>query len=315
MPDRAAGRDRPDARRPLPGRRPHGDTSGVLDDVDASLAALLTRQLPDGTTVSFEAPSAAWVDSPPGKQVVNAFLYDIREEPNGRAADWDTVRDERGRVIGRQPPPRRYEMSYLVTAWAGDAALEHRLLSEVLRLAFVGEAVPTDCRVGSLAENGRPVLRVVRQDPPHSPSQVWSDLGLPPRLVVDVAVTATLVPPLDTILAPPAEGMHLGIGRGGPGGFRPAGPKGPQRPDQSGMPAAAPDQHWRSRMVDEKEEAGTPGGADTGHVGPGSGDAAGAGAGAGEAGPGEAGTGRGGDAADRAAQLRLRRRVTTKKKD
>jgi len=287
-----------------------------LDDVDASLAAMLTQALPDGTTVSFEAPAPAWADSPPGKQVVNAFLYDIREERDGRNADWADIRDERGRVVGRQPPPRRYELSYLVTAWAGDAALEHRLLSDVLRMVFAGEAVPADCRVGSLAENPLPVLlRVVRQDPPHTPSKVWSDLGLPPRLVVDVAVSAPLVPPVSTELAPPAEGMHLGIGRGGPGSFRPAGPKGPQRPDGSGMPAAAPDQHWRSRMVDENEEAGTPGGADTGQVGQGSGDAAGAGAAAGEAGPGEAGTGRGGDAADRAAQLRLRRRVTTKKKD
>jgi len=287
----------------------------VLDDVDASLAAMLTRHLPEGTTVSFEAPCLAWVDAPPGKQVVNAFLYNLREEPDGRAADWEDVRDERGRVLGRQPPARRYELSYLVTAWAGDAALEHRLLSDVLRMAFAGEALPADCRVGSLAETGRPVLlRVVRQDPPHPPARVWADLGLPPRLVVDVAVSAPLVPPLVTELAPPAEGMHLGIGRGGPGGFVPTGPRGPQRPDASGLPAARPDQHWRSRQVDERAEAAqggdtaedtqasAPHGAATGHGG---------------------GTEQGGAAAapgpeappGRETQVRLRRRISTTHKD
>jgi hypothetical protein len=276
----------------------------VLDDVDASLAAMLTRHLPAGTTVSFEAPSLAWVEAPPGKQVVNAFLYSVRDEPDGRAADWEDVRDERGRLLARQPPPRRYEVSYLVTAWAGDAALEHRLLSDVLRMAFAGEAVPADYRVGSLAETDLAVLlRVVRRDPPHSPTKVWADLGLPPRLVVDVAVSAPLVPPLVTELAPPAEGVHLGIGRGGPGGFVPTGPRGPQRPAVSGLPAARPGQHWRSRQVDEQagNEQSAPPNATTGHgaaTGPGG------------------GTEQGGTAATGPeAQLRLRRRISTTNKD
>ncbi|MFL6111528.1 MAG: DUF4255 domain-containing protein, partial [Catenulispora sp.] len=257
----------------------------VLDDVDASLAALLARRLPDGTTVSFEAPAANWAEEPPGKQVVNAFLYDVREEPDWLGADWEDVRDEQGRVIGRQPPPRRYELSYLVTAWAGDAALEHRLLSDVLRMAFTGEALPADCLVGSLVEAELPVLlRVVRKNPPQNPAAVWSDLNLPPRLVVDVAISAPLVPPMVTDLAPPAEGFHLGIGRGGPGGFAPRGPQGPQRPDASGMPVATPDQHWRSRMVDETEEPGD------GAAGP---DVWGAGEG-GAGGSGAAGSGAGG---------------------
>jgi hypothetical protein len=271
----------------------------VLEDVDGSLAALLAQALPEGTTVTFAAPTRDWLDSPPGKQVVSAFLYDIREDAVGRGADWDEVRDERGRVVGRQPPPRRYELSYLVTAWAGDVDLEHRLLSDVLRLVFRGEIIPDDCRVGSLTQTGLPVmLRVVRSDPPHSPSQVWADLGLPPRLVVDLAVTAPLVPELVTELAPPAEDMRLGVGRGGPAAFRPATPPGPQRPAEGGMPVARPEQHWRRSMVDEEAEvpeAGTPGGTDS--------------SGAGAGGSGAAGSG------GRSGHVRVQRRVTTTKKD
>jgi hypothetical protein len=227
----------------------------VLEDVDGALAAVLARQLPEGTTVTFAAPSPGWLEDPPGKQVLSVFLYDIREDPVGRAADWDDVRDERGRVIGRQPPPRRYELSYLVTAWAGDAEQEHRLLSDVLRLVFDGEAIPEDCRVGSLAQTTQPVLlRLVRRDPPHTPAQVWADLGLPPRLVLDLAITAPLVPALVTELAPPAQDMRLGVGRGGPAAFRPEPPPGLRPPDEGGLPQARPDQHWRHRMVDEQAE-------------------------------------------------------------
>jgi Pvc16 N-terminal domain len=224
----------------------------VLEDVDGSLAALLGSRLPEGTTVTFAVPSAGWLDSPPGKQVLSAFLYDVREDPVGRAADWDDIRDERGRVVGRQPPPRRYELSYLVTAWAGDADLEHRLLSDVLRLVFGGEAIPDHYLVGSLTQTHQPVLvRVVRRDPPAMPAQVWADLGLPPRLVVDLAVTAPLVPAVVTELAPPAEDMHLGVDRGGPGAFRRAGPPPLPRPVEEGLPPARPDQHWRQRKVTE----------------------------------------------------------------
>src|SRR5207244_1220630 len=135
-----------------------------------------------------------------------------------------------------------------------------------------------------------------------NPASVWSDLDLPPRLVLDVSVSAPLVPPMVTDLAPPAEGFHLGIGRGGPGGFRPQGPQGPQRPDASGMPVASPDQHWRSRMVDEKEERedGAPrsaGSAAAGSGAAGSGAAGSGAAGSGAAGSGAAGSGAGGSAA------------------
>jgi hypothetical protein len=257
MPDRAAAQGRPDARRllpPVPAARQDGQ---VLEDVDGSLAALLAQAMPEGTTVTFAAPSPTWLDSPPGKQVLSAFLYDVREDPVGRGVDWDDIRDERGRIIGRQPPPRRYELSYLVTAWAGDADLEHRLLSDVLRLAFRGDIIPEDFRVGSLRQTTLPVLlRVVRPDPPYTPAQVWADLGLPPRLVVDLAITAPLVPALVTELAAPAEDMRLGVGRGGPGAFRSNTPPGPQPPTSDGMPSARPDQNWRHRMVDEEKEDG-----------------------------------------------------------
>jgi hypothetical protein len=298
VPDRADTRGRPDAPRPLPAPPVTRNDEPVLEDVDGSLAALLARSLPEGTTVTFAAPSPDWLDSPPGKQVVSAFLYDIREDPVGRGADWDEVRDERGRVIGRQPPLRRYELSYLVTAWAGDADLEHRLLSDVLRLVFGGEAIPMDCRVGSLTQTTQPVLlRVVRPNPPSMPAQVWADLGLPPRLVLDLAITAPLIPALVTELAPPAQDMQLGVGRGGPAAFRPNGPPGPQRPDERGMPVARPEQQWRHRMVNEEEDEppeGTQG--EAGEVGP--------------RGSGGATTGNGSG-----APVRIRRRISTTSKE
>jgi hypothetical protein len=142
---------------------------------------------------------------------------------------------------------------------------------------------------------------------------VWADLGLPPRLVVDVAVSAPLVPPLVTELAPPAEGMHLGIGRGGPGGLTPTGPRGPQRPAASGLPVARPDQHWRSRQVDEQAEAAQ--GGQGGDAQPSAPPSAATGPGGGtEQGGTAAAIGRGAPTGP-GAQIRLRRRISTSDKD
>jgi len=223
----------------------------VLEDVDASLVALLGGRLPEGTTVSLEPPRRAWARRPPEGALVNAYLYDVREDVDGRKADWDDIRDERGRVVGRQPPPRRYELSYLVSAWAGDVATEHGLLGTVLALPGTGEVLPGEYRRGMLAETDLPVLlSVSRPAPPSNPGTLWAALGLAPRLAVDLAISAPLVPALVTDLAKPAQDMHLGVGRDATPPDPPKHP-GPQPPAANGMPVPRPDQHWRKRHVEE----------------------------------------------------------------
>jgi hypothetical protein len=193
----------------------------VIADVDASLKKLLSGAIEDEKAViSFDAPTEEWANKLKAP-VVNLFLYDIQEDLDGRKADWDDIRDERGRVIARQPPPRRYRLTYFVSAWASTAEEQHHLLSEILRTVPQREIVPYECLHGTLAEQEMPVVLQVGvpgQGAGASAPQMWDALGIPPRAAVELVVIAPLKPAADTDIAPAADTMSLGISRerGGP---------------------------------------------------------------------------------------------------
>ena len=194
----------------------------MIADVDASLRALLSQAIVDeDATVSFDAPSSKWAEARKGA-VLNLFLYDVREDLDGRKADWDDVRDPvSGRVVSRQPPPRRYTLSYFASAWAASAEEEHHLLSEVIATVPQREIIPPEFLQGSLAAQEMPVviqLGVPGQGAGIRSGEMWAALGVPPRAAMELVVTAPYIPPVVTDIAPAAEQMALGLSRerGGP---------------------------------------------------------------------------------------------------
>jgi hypothetical protein len=180
--------------------------------VDQALRGWFGPCLPRGAVVSTDSPTAEWAHAARKAATVNLFLYDVREDLTGRGADWDDIRDERGRVVARQPPPRRYELSYLVTAWGASADAEHELLGAVLAQAASRDVLPDDC-----LPPGWPAARaplVVRSAPPQpvvEPGDLWSGLGIPPRAAVNLVVTAPLIPARIDELEPLAERLDLGL--------------------------------------------------------------------------------------------------------
>jgi hypothetical protein len=196
-----------------PGRGRHNPV--VLADVDRSLDALLAQRLgPEKVSVAFGAPTPEWAARQKGT-VIDLFLHDVREDLTARTGDWDDVRDGDGRVIGRQPPPRRYLLSYLVSAWAADPLDEHRVLGLVLETALEQESIPPELLQGRLADQELPVLLqvAVTDVPGPEPFDLWSSIGTPLRTSLRLLVVAPMVPDLSTELAPPAERIDLGMSK------------------------------------------------------------------------------------------------------
>lgn len=194
----------------------------MIDAIDRALGELLEGVLADHeAVVVFDAPPDCSPTS--GRNVVALFLHDIREDLAFRNGDWGDVRDDAGRVVGRQPPPRRYLLSYLVTAWCADVEREHALLGLVLAGLVAHPALPPALLHGRLAEQALPVvLQVAVPDllPPASPD-TWSAIGSPMRASLGLLVAAPLLPSVSTDLAPAAERLDLDMSRGG-GGRTPA---------------------------------------------------------------------------------------------
>jgi hypothetical protein len=197
----------------------------MIAEVDEALCRALARVLPKGTVVRLDPPKPTWNTEKPS-QAIDLFLFGLAGDNRGAASGWEEVRDPRGRVLSRAEPPRRYQLSYLVTARAPKISEEHELLDTALRALTDADALPESCLPEALLDTGMPVL--VDLDPA-GPGPLWTSLGMPARAAFVLTVSAPHRPTPDTELAPPAESMNLksdryGQGTRGPGGEPPTSP-------------------------------------------------------------------------------------------
>jgi Pvc16 N-terminal domain len=185
----------------------------VIQDADRCLEAWLGSMLPPGVGVRFDAPDPAWARRPPERPFVDVFLYDIAEDVEGLTGDSTLVRDPGGRAVARQPPVRRYRLSYLLTAWSADVSADHELLGNVMAGCAGAAIIPGGCLRGALLEAGLPVQ--LRCAPPHGAATgtagLCQALGVPPRAALTLIVVAPLVPAATADVAPPARSLDLNV--------------------------------------------------------------------------------------------------------
>ena len=178
----------------------------MIHDVDESLRELVRRDVLNGSgvDVSFEAPSKDWASKRSGP-ALNLYLYDIHEDLKQRRVQFEDVRDQDGRVVQRVMPPRRFRLSYLVTAWTQRPEDEHRLLSAVLSCFIRSDAVPPEVLQGALAGVDEPVRCTIALPlpPERSISDVWSALGGELKASLDLVVTAPFVTGRELPVGPP----------------------------------------------------------------------------------------------------------------
>ncbi|WP_052434269.1 Pvc16 family protein, partial [Streptacidiphilus melanogenes] len=197
----------------------------MLRDAGLTLAHWTTSVVPPGTGVRFDAPQADWSAREPEASFVGLFLYDLRGHAQDLpAAGWTQVRGDDGRLLGRQPAPRYYRLSYLVTAWtgAGDAGSEpseraleeHGLLGLLLDACTNADTLADEHLTGALAAAGLPsFVRCAGDEPGRSAQSLWPGLGIAPRAHLVLELAVPIVPPMVTDLAPPAREIALGAGR------------------------------------------------------------------------------------------------------
>src|ERR1700730_14868757 len=189
----------------------------MIHDVDESLRALVRRDVLNeaGIEISFDAPTRDW-STRRNAPALNIYLYEIREDLTRRGEQFEELRDERGFVTGRRPPPRKFQLSYLVTAWTQHPEDEHRLLSAVLTCFLGFDAIPTEVLQGDLAQQGE-LIRVtiaLPLAPDRSITDVWTALGGELKPSLDLIVTS----PFDTgrrkwVGPPVLEEPRIGVGR------------------------------------------------------------------------------------------------------
>ena len=232
----------------------------MIQEVDESLRALVKREALNGSKadVAFDAPTREWA-SRRNAPTVDLYLYDIREDLERRETFLQDIRGDDGFIVARRPPPRRFKLSYLVTAWTQRSEDEHRLLSTLLSCFLSHQRIPTELLTGSLAELGEKVLLSIALPPPQdrSISDVWSALGGELKPSLDLVINApvpmlasqkagppVLEEPKFTFSRPNGEGESAG-GKGGKakriaGAAKPVGGAGEAGPKEGRLKAGEP---------------------------------------------------------------------------
>jgi hypothetical protein len=165
----------------------------MIHEIDEALRTLIVRDAMDGdgVEISFEAPTKEWA-AKRNVPTLDVYLYDIREDLGRRDIAFQPVLDDDGHIATRRPPPRRFALSYLVTAWTQRASDEHRLLSSVLSVFLSRDVLPIDVLEGALARQTAKVLVEIALPPPddRSISDLWTALGGDLKPSLDLVVKA-----------------------------------------------------------------------------------------------------------------------------
>ncbi|RSS85479.1 DUF4255 domain-containing protein [Streptomyces sp. WAC02707] len=182
----------------------------MIDAVTLSLEAWLRRCVP-AADLRFDSPVRGFPDSG-GRSVVRAFLYDVREEENGRVGSY-YVRDADDRVIARSQPSRLFQYSYELTASADDWRECYGLLGEIMRSAAYSSAIPDDLLHPSLAGFRAGAIRLMPA--PFDPVPVpWSGARVPDSPVLHLALIAPMPFDVDQRIEPAPDRVEIGVGRG-----------------------------------------------------------------------------------------------------
>ena len=182
----------------------------MIHEVDEGLRRLLGESglEASGVEVAFDSPTRDWA-ARRSAPTVCVFLYDIREDATRRGSGAEEVYDTDGHLLARRAPPRWFELTYLVTAWASRPQDEHRLLSQVLATLVATDTLPARLLTGTLAELGLGVALETAGaglDGP-SVSDVWSALGGELKASLGVRVRAPLAGVSKASAPPVTEGL------------------------------------------------------------------------------------------------------------
>lgn len=166
----------------------------MFNDVDETLRELLTADVPVNKAeidITFDRPTRAW-SSRLTKPTLNAYLYDIREREDLKDDAPIITRDNNGRAV-KQPPARRIDLAYFITAWAKEADDEHRILGAALASLYRQGVIDPKYLQGALQGTPYDVLtRVTRPNEIYSPHDLWGVLDNEHHAVLAWIITAPL---------------------------------------------------------------------------------------------------------------------------
>lgn len=167
----------------------------MISDLDETLKQLLIKKVPldpAEVDVCFDMPGQEW-SAGVTKPTVNLYLYDIRENHDLRAYDWELEHNQ-DKTATRRRLPVRVDLTYLITVWTNAVDDEHRLLWYVLGTLFRHPVIPADIFQGELAGQDYILSTTVAQPdgPLRNPADFWASLDNRLKASINYIITVPL---------------------------------------------------------------------------------------------------------------------------
>ena len=176
----------------------------MLHDLDRTFENILRDkgQIPrSAIDIEFEMPTSEW-SARLSRPAVNLWCFDVRENLKLRSMEKSAV-SYNGTTGVRSIPPRRIDVTYLVTAWANKPEDEHQLLWRTLAtMKTVRFLRPEECEGELRFQNHNiPLLVADMSEPKANFTDLWSVVDNQMRL--GFPITATLELETDMSFAAP----------------------------------------------------------------------------------------------------------------
>jgi hypothetical protein len=170
----------------------------LFADLDETIRQLLIKEVPldlSEVDVSFDAPDRDW-SGRLSRPTVNCFLYDIRENLDLRATDFETMRSNGKGTSTSKRVPARIDATYQITIWARAPEDEHQLLWRVLVVLFRNPILSDSVLQGGLKNQLFPTpAKVIQpQQARANPAELWQSIDNRIRPALTYTVTVPLDP-------------------------------------------------------------------------------------------------------------------------
>jgi uncharacterized protein DUF4255/carboxypeptidase family protein len=170
----------------------------VFADLDETIRQLLISEVPlnlSEVDVSFDTPDREW-SSRLSRPTVNCFLYDIRENIDLRATDFEMMRSNGKGTSTSKRVPARIDATYQITIWARAPEDEHQLLWRVLVVLFRNPVLSDDVLQGGLKNQIFPTpAKIIQPNQARAnPAELWQSIDNRIRPALTYTVTVPLDP-------------------------------------------------------------------------------------------------------------------------
>lgn len=167
----------------------------MIHDLDKTLENILRTngRIPrSDVDIEFDMPNSEW-SARVSRPTINLWCFDIRENLKLRTMEKGPVQYN-GKIGSRTIPPRRMDVTYLVTAWANKPEDEHQLIWRALgvlkRLLYLA---PEDCEGELRYQNHNiPITVADMSEPKANFTDLWSVVDNQMRLGFPLTATVEL---------------------------------------------------------------------------------------------------------------------------